>query len=120
MFVSRLRHRKIKPGFEEMKVLKDYLCSIRLEICSRTKSSILTRSKLDKVLKHLKSNKARDPHDLINEIFQFDSIGDDLEKSMFLMYRKIKDDLIIPEMMEYLYITSIYKGKGAKNDLLNE
>ena len=119
-FVSRLRHRKIKPGFEKLKILKDYLCSIRLEACSMSKSSAITRGKLDKVLKKLKSNKASDPHGLINEMFQFDNIGDDLKESLFLLYRKIKDDLNIPEVMEHANITSIYKGKGAKNDLLNE
>ena len=85
-FFSRLRHRKMKEGFEEMQKLKEYLCSIRLEHCSQTKSSPLTRQKLDKVLKNLKNNKARDPHGLINEIFHFIAIGDDLKESLFLLF----------------------------------
>ena len=119
-FVSRLRHRKIKPGFEEIKILKEYLCSSRLEYCSLTKSSALTRKKMETVLKSLKGNKARDPHGLINELFHMNAIGDDLKESLFLMYKSIKEELVIPEVMEYANITSIYKGKGSKNDLQNE
>ena len=61
-FISRLRHRKIKHGFEELEFLKEYLCSSRLKICSMTRSSALTREKISKVLGNLKGNKSRDPH----------------------------------------------------------
>ena len=72
------------------------------------------------VYKSLKSNKAKDPHGLINELFQLNVIGEDLKKSLFLMYKRIKEELSIPDIMQYANITSIYKGKGGKNDLLNE
>ena len=110
----------MKKGYEEMKFLKEYLCSIRLELCSLSKSSPITRQKLDKVLKNLKKNKASDPHGLINELFHINAIGDDLKESLFLLYKRMKEDLIIPEVMEFVNITSIYKGKGLKNDLNNK
>ena len=119
-FVSRLRHRKIKPGFEDLTFMKEYLCARRLEITSYTKASLLTRTKMDKVLNLLKNNKARDPHGLINEMFNLNAIGDDLKESLFLMCSKIRDTIDIPEKVKYANITSIYKVKGAKNDLQNE
>ena len=100
--------------------MKDYLCSIRLEICSLSRSPPITREKVNKVLSQLKSNKARDPHGLINEIFHLNVIGEDLKESLFLLYTRIKEELEIPEIMEFANITSIYKGKGEKNDLQNE
>ena len=119
-YLNRLRHRKIKPGFENLKILKEYLCLKRLELTKETKAPRLTRIKLEKVLKQLKNNKARDPHGLINEIFKLDYIGDDLKESLFLLCNKIKETYEIPEILKYANITSIYKGKGAKNDIQNE
>ena len=119
-FVNRLRHRRIKPGFENLRFLKEYLCGRRLELTAARKSPKITRKKFDIVLKQLKNNKARDPHGLINELFKFDVIGNDLKESLFLMCRRIKDTFEIPELLKYANITSIYKGKGAKNDLQNE
>ena len=118
--LNSLGHRKIKPGFENLKILKEYLCSKRLELTMENKAPRLTRLKLDKVLKKLKNNKARDPHGFINEIFKLDAIGDDLKESLFLLCSKIKDTLKIPDIIKYANITSIYKGKGAKNDIQNE
>ena len=74
-YVNRLRHRQIKPGFENLKLLKEYLCTKRLEITKENQAPRLTRNKMDRVLKDLKTNKARDPHGLINEMFKQDATG---------------------------------------------
>ena len=119
-YINRLRHRDIKPGFQNIKLLKEYLCAKRLEMTAQYKATRPTRNKLDQVLKKLKNNKARDPFGLINELFKIGAIGDDLKESLFLMCYKIRDNLEIPELLKFANITSIYKGKGAKNDLQNE
>ena len=36
------------------------------------------------------------------------------------MFRRIKEEKEIPEIMKFANITSIYKGKGEKNNLQNE
>ena len=72
------------------------------------------------MLKKLKKNKASDPGGLINELFRPEVIGDDLKESIFLLLKKVKDNLEIPEIMENANITSIYKSKGDKNDLKND
>ena len=119
-YVSRLRNRRIMPGFENLEKLKTYLCQQRLELSSKVQSSPLTRNKLNNILKSLKLNKASDPGGLINELFRPEKIGDDLKESLFLLLKKVKEDLDIPDIMEDVNITSIPKSKGAKNDLKND
>ena len=118
--INRLRHGDIKPGFQNIKLLKEYLCIKRLEMTAQYKATRPTRYKLNQVLKKLKNNKARDPYGLIYELFKIGAIGDDLKESLFLMCYKIRDNLEIPELLKFANITSIYKGKGAKNYLENE
>ena len=45
-YVSRLRKRKIMPGFEKLMILKEYLCQQRLKLTEKVPSSPLTRNKL--------------------------------------------------------------------------
>ena len=75
---------------------------------------------LTKVLKNLKMNKSRDPHLLINEIFKPGVIGADLQKSLLSLFNRVKAQFVIPEIMQFANIISIYKGKGVKNDLKND
>ena len=96
------------------------MCDKRLVITKENQAPSLTRNKKDRVLKELKTNKAKDPHGPINEMFKLDAIGDDLKESLFLMCKTIKETFEITELLKYANITSIYKGKGAKNDLQNE
>ena len=72
-----------------------------------------------KWIKYYISSKARDPHGFIDEVFKIDMIGDDMKESLYLMCYKIRDTLEVPELLKYGNITSIYKGKGAKNDILS-
>ena len=44
----------------------------------------------------------------------------DLQKSLLVMFNRIKIEFTIPELMQLANIVSIYKGKGAKNDLQND
>ena len=119
-YVQRLRHRPIKPGLESIKTLKDQLCKKRLELVKRLPSKGWCKNDLIKVLKNLKSNKSRDPHQLINEIFKPGVIGTDLQNSLLQMFNKVKLEFEIPEIMTLANIISIYKGKGVKNDLKND
>ena len=67
---------------------------------------------LESVLKALKGNKSRDPHGLINDLFKLGIIGNDLKKSLLLMYNKIREKFEIPDFVQWANITSLYKGKG--------
>ena len=116
-YENRLRHRPMVPEMEELKLLKETLCSKRLEMSSLTKSSPWTGKDLDKVLSKLKNGKARDPHQLIREIFKPGVIGKDLKNSMLILFNKVKLEIEFPVFMEMADIISIYKGKGDRLEL---
>ena len=59
----------------------------------------------------------RDPDGLLRELFQEDVIGEDVKKSMLVMYNKIKKTGIILSFMRVTNISAIYKGKGEVTDL---
>ena len=67
----------------------------------------------------LKNNKSRDNDGLINEIFKKNVIGDDLKRSLLLMFNKLKQKQLIPIFMNYANITTVPK-KGCKLLLENE
>ena len=46
--------------------------------------------------------------------------GADIERSLVLMFNKIKEEISIPEFMKFMNIVCIYKGKGNKMDLQND
>ena len=116
-YVHRLRHRPVKPEFEELKCLKEELCSKRLELVKMKPYHPWGKDDLERVLKSLKKNKSRDPHYLINEIFKPGVIGTDLFNSLLLLFNRVKFEFDFPDIMKLANIISIYKGKGEKNSL---
>ena len=119
-YIHRVRHRPVKPGFEELKMLKEELCARRLELVKMKTFQPWCSKDLVKVLQSLKNNKARDPHSLINEIFKPGVIGLDLQNSLLLMFNRIKEKFEIPEILQFANIISIYKGKNEKTSLEND
>ena len=65
----------------------------------------------------MKNGKSTDPQGLINELFQPRVGVIDFQKCVG---NKIKEELIIPEFMQFSEIVAIYKWKGEKMDLNNE
>ena len=116
----RLRNRPIKKDYEHLKILKEELFNQRIRIAKTRKSKPWTINQLKQVLKNLKSGKSRDPHGLINELFKPEVSGTDFQASFLIMANKIKDEVFIPEFMQYANVVSIYKGKGEKTDLAND
>ena len=119
-YTKRLRHRPIMEDLKEIKQLKEKLFYLRLEICKRTKSNPWKMEDLDKVLKSLKTTKARDPLGLVNDLFKPEVIGQDLKESLLALFNQMKDKGIIPEFVQWANITSLYKGKGERLDLDND
>ena len=70
---------------------------------------------LEEALGDLKNNKARDDEGLLNEIFKMNVIGDDLKKSLLLMFNRLKEKQVIPLFMNYanINITTVPK-KGSR------
>ena len=119
-YLHRLRNRPIKTEFEEMKDLKILLFNLRMQKAKNCKTGPWNIFDLDKVLRKLKNNKARDPHGWINEIFKEGVAGKNLKISLLKLFNKIKDTGYIPKFMELADIATIYKGKGDKSNLEND
>ena len=98
-------------------MVKDELFSERLNIARHVKANAWKLAELQKVLKVLKSNKSRDPHGFINELFKPGVLGKSLEDSILQLLNRIKEEISIPEFMEFANIVTIYKGKGLKSSL---
>ena len=119
-YSERLRNREMKPELKELYFLKSKLWELRLEKLKTSKSKLWTLADLEKVLRKLKTNKSRDPHGLINDIFRPGVIGEDLKLAMLDLFNSIKAELKIPKMFQYANITTIWKKKGSRRDLNND
>ena len=108
-FKHRLRHRPAQPGFEDLLDIQEELFKLRLDKAKKEKTKDLTMKDLNDALKDLKSGKSRDPEGLIREIFREEVIGDDLKRSMLIMFNQIKRTLIVPSFMRKSNISAIYK-----------
>ena len=89
-FKYRLRKRPVKPGYEDLLEQQEKLFNLRLDMAKNEKSPAWKMCDLEAAIKSLKSGKCRDPDGLIREIFKDDVMGDNLKKSMLIMYNKIK------------------------------
>ena len=119
-FIHRLRSRPIKYELSHLKMIKEELFTERLKLAKITKSNPWKLTELQKVLKALKSNKSRDPHGLINELFKPGVLGKGLEESILILFNRIKEEISIPEFMKFANIVTIYKGKGLKSSLRSD
>ena len=100
--------------------MKCKLWELRFEALKNTKSRKWTMQDLDKVLKKLKTNKTRDPHGLINEIFKPGVVGCDLKVAILDLFNGVKSDFFLPNFLQFANITTIYKKKGFRQDLNND
>ena len=82
-------------------------------------SKDFTIDDLEKALGDLKMKKCRDPEGLINEIFKKNVIGENLKKSLLIMFNLLKKSDILPSFMLKSNITTIHK-KGNKKILTNQ
>ena len=103
-YKDRLRNREIKPGLTDLFCLKNELWESRLKELRASPSKLWTIEDINKVLKKLKSNKTRDPHGLINEIFKPGVVGEDLKLAMLSLFNSIKSELFIPKFLHNYYL----------------
>ena len=74
---------------------------------------------LEAALSNLKNNKARDSEGYINEIFKSGVIGNDLKKSLLVMFNRMKKEKLISMFLNTTNITTVPK-KGSKIELKND
>ena len=116
-FVYRLRNRVINPEYQELKELKEYLCKLRLDIARSANYNKWTVKQLYSAINKLKTNKCKDPHGHINELYK--NMGTDGILSLLDMLNYIKEELLIPSHLNLSNISTIYKGKGSKQNVIN-
>ena len=69
-YKHRLRHRVIKPGYEQLESLKNFLFNVRLSLSKTRKSDPWTKDQLINVLQSLKTGKSCDALGYSNELFK--------------------------------------------------
>ena len=116
-FTYRLRNREINEEYGELRELKEYLCRLRLQITRSGKYIKWTLDDLQKAIRRLPNNKCKDPHGHINELYKH--LGCDGLSSLLNLLNMIKDEIIIPEKLNLSNVSTIYKGKGSKQDVVN-
>ena len=87
----------------------------------RAKSKVTpnwTLSDLNKILKTLKNNKARDEHGHTYELFKYG--GNSLKSSLLKLFNLVKSTQSYPSNFQQSNITSFWKRKGEKSDLEND
>ena len=114
-YVKRLQPNKIAEGLESLEEMKEFLYKLRYKLCQGRKSKDWGIDDLEKVLKGLKDNKARDYHGHTYELFKF--CGKDLKMSIQKLFNLVKNKQIYPKIFQAANITSLYKQKGEKSYL---
>ena len=72
---------------------------------------------LEGAICRLKNNKCKDPHGHVNELYK--CMGEGGLKSLLTMLNRIKEELLIPANLQLSNVSTIYKGKGSKQDVIN-
>ena len=117
-YIKRLTPNIVEEDLEDIFELKNELFAMRIEE-SKTKVTIdWTMDELEEVLKTLKSNKARDAHGHVYELFRYG--GQDLKSSLLEFFNLVKEKQIYPDIFLPSNISSFYKSKGSKDDLNND
>ena len=75
---------------------------------------------LEKALKALKKDKSRDPNGWCNELFKDGVAGTNLKISLLQFLNRMKEENEIPDFVRLADVSTIYKGKGKKCDLIND
>jgi hypothetical protein len=118
-YKQRLRNRPVRPDLKQMKLRKNRIFQLKLKLAESKKSPEWTMADLNKVLSRLKNNKSRDYQGYINEMFKPNVIGNDLKKSLLVMFSKLKKKKMIANFMNFANITTVPK-KGSRILLKNE
>ena len=86
----RLRHRKMDSKYEDVLYLKTELWKCHLSNLKKKVTNPWTIVQLEKALKSLKNNQARDPMGLINELFKPGMIGQQLKAASLSLMNSVK------------------------------
>ena len=118
-YKERLRSRPVRPDLLEMQSQEKAIFEMKLKLAGSNKSPSWTLSDLDKALGDLKKGKSRDYEGYVNELFKTDVIGENLKKSLVILYNKLKKKQMMALFLNITNITTVPK-KGSRLLLENE
>ena len=84
---------------------------MRLEVAQSRKSADFSTEQIKRVCKGLKIVRL-EMSGFTYELFKPSNAGADIYKSLTLMFKQIRSDLIVPDFLQLVSITSLYKNKG--------
>ena len=116
-FAHRLRNREISPEYSELKEIKEYLCTLRLEITKQGNFHPWSMKELKVAISKLKNNKCRDPHGHINELYK--ELGIDGLSSLLALLNRIKEELLIPNHLKLSNVSTIYTKEKDLRKMLS-
>ena len=117
-YKSRLQPNPVSKDMAELKYLKEYLYDMQINLAKGRTTNDWTIDDLNKALKTLKNNKARDEHGHVYELFKYG--GTALKNSLLKLYNLVKRKQIYPTIFQKSNISSFWKKKGDKSDLDND
>ena len=112
-FKERLRSRPTHPELIKVKQFKDSIFNLKMAKVKEIKTADQTLKELEVVLNDIKRVKSRDPDGISREIFHPSVIGDNLKKSLLIIFNQLKKEGKIPTFMKRTIISPIPK-KGSQ------
>ena len=117
-YKSRLQPNPVSEDMAELKYLKEYLHDMQMKLAKNRITKDWTLNDLNKALKTLKNNKARDEHGHVYELFKYG--GSALKISLLKLFNLVKSKQKYPTIFQKSNISSFWKKKGDKSDLDND
>ena len=117
-YKTRLQPNPVSEDMAELKYLKEYLYNMQMNLAKNRITKDWTLNDLNKALKTLKNNKARDEHGHVYELFKYG--GSALKNSLLKLFNLVKRKQKYPTIFQKSNISSFWKKKGDKSDLDND
>ena len=119
IYTDRLKGNKIEKRLEDYEKEINELCKSRLKLCKLNKAKAWTMEDLDMAIKDLDRGKSRDALGYANEIIKDEVAGTDLKLATLRFMNHIRKEQKFPDCLQACNITSLYKNKGSRKDLMN-
>ena len=108
-----------QEDLSEIHKMKENLWKVRKIMLDRKISQPWNLKDIELAIQKLKANKSKDPNGWINEIFKSEVCGQNLKEALVMFYNTLKNEMFIPNFMNYSNITSIKKRKSKKLNIDN-
>ena len=117
-FCFRLRNREIKEGLEDYQTALELSVSLYLEHAATVKSQDnFTIEELIEIIEKLARKKAPGLDGITTELLK--AAGTGLLQALVDVFNYMKNNNVVPHQWEEVVVTTIYKGKGKKKELVN-